>query len=554
MDTQRIIALVVFFASSFLLWEAWQKQQHPPTPAQEPTIASTPTPTKSGSSADTAAVPATNGPVAPAVAQTAVLPQGQRVTVQTDTLSAEIDTAGGDLRKLVLIEHFAAEDQSRPFVLMQDKGEPLYTTQSGLLGSGLPNHNTVYTAPQTAYNLQPGQESVQVRLESREGTIKVEKIFTFHRASYVIDESYQITNEGSAPVSPFAYFQFLRDGAGSGSNPMFVSTFTGPAVYTDKDKFVKVNFSDIDKGKENYPKKANDGWLAMVQHYFVAAWLPQGAMEREFYTRKVGDKLYSAGLIIAVGSIEPGKTASLSVPLYAGPQQVNVLARLAPGLELVTDYGWLTIIAAPLFKLLSFIHNWVGNWGVSIILLTVLIKAVFFPLQSKAGRSMARMKVLGPKMQKLKEQFGDDRAKLNQAMMELYKKEKINPLGGCLPIVVQIPVFIALYWVLLASVELRHAPFALWIKDLSAADPYFVLPIVYAATMFVQMRLQPPSPDPMQQKVMMAMPIIFTAMFLFFPSGLVLYWIVNNVLTIAQQWYINRQIEAETAAKGNARK
>jgi len=552
MDTQRIVALVIFLMSSFLLWQAWEKQQIPPAPGKAPTTSATPAPTQAGKLADSAALPAPN---APAVAQTPVVPRGQRIHVQTDTLIAEIDTAGGDLRQLAFTHHFAVEDKSRPFVLMQDQGEPFYVTRSGLVGDGLPNHNTVYSAAQTDYKLEAGQDSIAVRLESVQGAVKVAKVFTFHRTGYVIDESFEITNVGSVPLSAFAYFQFLRDNAGSGSNLMGVNTFTGPVIYTAKDKFVKVSFSDIDKGKENYPKKATDGWLGIVQHYFVAAWLPEGNVEREFFiNNKAGDKLYSAGIILPTGSIEPGKTASLTVPLYAGPQEVDVLAKLAPGLELVTDYGWLTIIAAPLFKLLAFIHKWVGNWGVAIILLTVLIKAVFFPLQSKAGRSMARMKVLGPKMQKLKEQYGDDRTKLNQAMMELYKKEKINPLGGCLPIVVQIPVFIALYWVLLASVELRSAPFALWITDLSAKDPFYVLPIVYAATMFVQMKLQPPSPDPMQQKVMMAMPIVFTAMFLFFPAGLVLYWIVNNVLTIAQQWYINRQIEAETAAKGNARR
>ena len=242
------------------------------------------------------------------------------------------------------------------------------------------------------------------------------------------------------------------------------------------------------------------------------------------------------------------------MPLYIGPQDVDTLGKLAPGLDLVVDYGIFTIIAAPIFKVLHFIHNWVGNWGVAIILLTVLIKLLFFPLQNKASRSMAQMKILGPKMQKLKEQFGDDRQKLQQATMELYKKEKINPLGGCLPILIQIPVFISLYWVLLASVELRHAPFALWITDLSAKDPFFVLPVIYAITMFVQMKLQPASPDPVQQKVMMAMPIIFSVMFLFFPAGLVLYWIVNNVLSITQQWYINRTMEAEAAAKGNAKR
>ena len=382
MDTQRIIALVVFLMSSFLLWEAWQKQKAPPAPAEAPTISSTPTPTPAGKPADPTAVPT---PKPPAVAQTPILPQGQRVRVQTDNLIAEIDTAGGNLRKLVFTMHFAAEDKSRPFALLQDQAEPFYVTQSGLLGEGLPNHNTVYTVAQTDYRVQPGQDSVSVRLESRQGTAKVAKVFTFHRTGYVIDESYEVTNEGSTAFSSFAYFQFLRDSSGSTSNVMLVNTFTGPVIYTDKDKFVKVNFSDIDKGKENYPKKATDGWLGMVQHYFVAAWLPPGNVEREFYIRKVGDKLYSAGIILPTGSIEPGKTATLTVPLYAGPQEVDVLAKLAPGLELVTDYGWLTIIAAPLFKLLAFIHKWVGNWGVAIILLTVLIKAVFFLCNPKPG-------------------------------------------------------------------------------------------------------------------------------------------------------------------------
>ena len=336
------------------------------------------------------------------------------------------------------------------------------------------------------------------------------------------------------------------------------TSFTGPVVYTEKGKFEKVNFSDIDKRQKNnepfYSKKAVDGWVGMLQHYFVAAWLPKGNIAREFYAKKIDDKLYTAGVIVSAGTIAPGQTVSVDMPLYIGPQDVDTLGKLAPGLDLVVDYGIFTIIAAPIFKVLHFIHNWVGNWGVAIILLTVLIKLLFFPLQNKASRSMAQMKILGPKMQKLKEQFGDDRQKLQQATMELYKKEKINPLGGCLPILIQIPVFISLYWVLLASVELRHAPFALWITDLSAKDPFFVLPVIYAITMFVQMKLQPASPDPVQQKVMMAMPIIFSVMFLFFPAGLVLYWIVNNVLSITQQWYINRTMEAEAAAKGNAKR
>jgi YidC/Oxa1 family membrane protein insertase len=541
MDIQRTVALLVFFISASLLWEAWQKQHLPPPQVKAPTVASTPQPAST-------ATPPTGAPPAP-VEQNGNLAKAGRIHVTTDNLAVEIDTAGGDLRSVVLNEHRAAEDQSKPLILMRDSGEPLYVTQSGLLGEGLPTHNTAYSAEATNYTLASGQDKLEVRLSAPEsGGVKVSKVYTFHRGSYVIDVAYEITNSGGQTLSPYAYYQFLRDSTPPAGDVRMLNTFTGPAIFTEKDKFLKVSFSDIDKGKVP-SRKANDGWLGILQHYFVAAWLPKGNGEREFYTKKIGDKLYAAGVLIPVGTIAPSQTVTVDMPLYVGPQEVDKLAKLAPGLELVVDYGWLTIVAAPIFKVLHYIYNWVGNWGVAIILLTVLIKLIFFPLQNKASRSMAQMKVLGPKMQKLKEQFGDDRTKLNQAMMELYKKEKINPLGGCLPIVIQIPVFIALYWVLLASVELRHAPFALWIKDLSANDPYYVLPVIYAVTMFVQMRLQPASPDPVQQKVMMAMPIIFSVMFIFFPAGLVLYWIVNNVLTIAQQWYINRTIEAETAAK-----
>lgn len=548
MDIQRTVALLVFFISASLLWQAWQNQHLPPPQATAPTAASSTPQPASTPTAPTASAPAPGV----AVEQSGSLPKAGRIHVSTDSLTVDIDTAGGDLRSVVLNEHRAAEDQSKPLVLMRDTGEPLYVTQSGLLGEGLPTHNTMYSAEAPNYTLGAGQNKLEVRLSAPEAHgVRVTKVYTFHRGSYVIDVAYEITNGGGAPLSPYAYYQFLRDSAAPAGDVKMLNTFTGPAIYTDKDKFLKVSFSDIDKGKVA-SRKANDGWLGMLQHYFVAAWLPKGNVEREFYTKKIGDKFYAAGVLIPAGNVAPGQTVTVDMPMYVGPQEVDKLAKLAPGLDLVVDYGWLTIVAAPIFKVLHFIYNWVGNWGVAIILLTVLIKLIFFPLQNKASRSMAQMKVLGPKMQKLKEQYGDDRAKVNQAMMELYKKEKINPLGGCLPIVIQIPVFIALYWVLLASVELRHAPFALWIKDLSANDPYYVLPVVYAITMFVQMKLQPASPDPVQQKVMMAMPIIFSVMFIFFPAGLVLYWIVNNVLTIAQQWYINRRIEAEAAGRAKA--
>jgi YidC/Oxa1 family membrane protein insertase len=304
----------------------------------------------------------------------------------------------------------------------------------------------------------------------------------------------------------------------------------------------------MDKGKADYPKHAKDGWIAFVQHYFVGAWLPSGDVAREFYTRPLGNGLYTAGLIVPAATIAPGEIGSVDMRLYAGPQDQEMLATLSPGLELTVDYGWLTVIAAPLFWVLSAIQKWVGNWGVAIILLTVLIKLIFYPLSAASYRSMAKMRVLAPKLQKLKEQYGDDRQRMQQAMIEMYKTEKINPLGGCLPILVQIPVFIALYWVLLASVELRNAPFMLWITDLSAIDPYYILPVLMGATMIIQTRLNPVPPDPVQAKVMKIMPVVFSVFFFFFPAGLVLYWLVNNILSIAQQWQITRAIERSKSA------
>ncbi len=370
------------------------------------------------------------------------------------------------------------------------------------------------------------------------GGNKVSKTYVFHRGSYEIE----LIQEG-APAGAMAYYQITRDGkpaeGGGGDMMMGVSTFTGPAVYTDGEKFQKVEFSDIEKGKAKFASKADNGWLALVQHYFVAAWLPPAKVEREYFMRKLGDNLYSAGVILPVAA--DGKSVMM---LYAGPQEQNKLEQIAPGLELVVDYGWLTMIAAPLFWILGMIHKLTGNWGWSIIGLTVLIKAAFFPLSAASYKSMAKMKVLTPKLMKLKETFGDDKQRLNQEMMELYKREKVNPLGGCLPILVQIPVFIALYWVLLGTVEMRNAPWLGWIADLSVKDPYFVLPLIMGATMFIQTKLNPTPPDPIQAKVMLFMPIMFTGMFLFFPAGLVLYWTVNNVLSIAQQWQITRMIES----------
>jgi len=561
MDTQRLIALVVFSFSALLLWDAWQKHNAPRVPAATVATPGIPAPSAPSSTPSSAATPATSPgtvPGAPPIAQAgaATRPSGQPIAVKTDLFDIEINTAGGDIDRVTMLQQHSAVDHTKALTLLEPNTKHFFVTQSGLLGDGLPNHKSPYAAEARSFALAPGKDGVEVRLHAQDASgAEVTKKFEFRRGSYEVAVTYEIANKGDKPLAPFAYFQFLRDGnppseeAAQTAPFAGVTTFTGPAVYTEESKFVKVDFKDVEKGKQPYPKKTKDGWIAMVQHYFVSAWLPKAGLEREYFTNKVGDNLYTAGVVVPMGAIAPGATASVTVPAYIGPQETDTLERVAPGLRLVVDYGWLYMLAAPLFWILKWIHGLVGNWGWSIILLTVLIKLVFYPLNAKAGRSMAQMKVLTPKMEKLKQLYGEDRQKLNQAMMELYRTAKINPLGGCLPIVVQIPVFIALYWVLLASIELRHAPWLGWIQDLSAPDPYFILPVIYAVSMFVQTRLNPQPADPVQAKVMLMMPIMFSVFFLFFPSGLVLYWVVQNLLSIVQQWHINRTLEAEAKAR-----
>jgi YidC/Oxa1 family membrane protein insertase len=541
MDTQRLILFFVFSFSLLLLWEAWQKETRPPMPAAATSLGAVPAP-----SAPAATAARTGVAAVPAAAAPESKPH-QRLRLQTDTMVAEIDTLGGDLVYLELLRHKDTLDQKKNFVLLGP--EHRYAAQSGLVGAGLPNHKTLFAATQNEFILSPGQDRLEARLEatSPEG-VKVAKIFTLHRSSYRIEIAEEITNRTAAPLATHAYFQLTRDAKSPAGDPHMVQTYTGAAVYTAQDKFQKVAFSDIDKGKASYPKTPDNGWIAIVQHYFVAALLPQDKTPREIYMRKLADDLYAVGVIVPVGPVAPGATARVEVPLYAGPQDQDALKELAPGLDLVVDYGWLTVIAAPLFWVLKFFHGWLGNWGLAIILLTVVIKLIFFPLSAASYRSMAKMKLVTPRLTRLREQYGDDRVKMNQAMMDLYKTEKINPLGGCLPILVQIPVFISLYWVLLASVELRHAPFYLWIYDLSAEDPFYVLPTLMMLSMIIQTKMNPTPPDPVQAKVMMIMPFAFGVMFYFFPSGLVLYWFINNILSILQQWQITRMIGGQKAA------
>jgi YidC/Oxa1 family membrane protein insertase len=565
MDTQRIIALIVFSASALFLWEAWQKHNRPPALPAAPvtTVVAPATPAmKNGAAAvpqstvPTPSVPATATPSAGA----AIPASGKRVTVTTDLISVELDTAGGDIRKVSLLKHKAHNDNTQPFTVMQDKAGAYFVTQSGLLGIGMPNHTSAWNlvGDKSAFDLGGG-DNLEVSFTNADTPgITVFKTYTFKRNTYIVDVRYDVKNDSSAPVLPNAYFQFLRDsnppeGESSGSNPFTgIATYTGPAIYTEAKKFQKIAFSDIDKNKADFPKESPDGWLAMVQHYFVSAWLPASNIKREFFMKK-NDSLYSAGVLVPVAAVAAGAVGSVNMPLYVGPQDQEKLKAIAPGLDLVVDYGFLHVLAYPMFVVLSWIQGFVGNWGWTIVIFTILIKLAFFPLNQKAGKSMAQMKSLAPKIEAMKARYGDDKLKMNQAMMELYRSEKVNPLGGCLPILIQMPFFIALYWVLLSAVELRNAPWIGWITDLSTRDPNYVLPIIMGISMIVQTKLNPAPADPVQAKVMMIMPFIFSIMFFFFPSGLVLYWTMQNLLGIAQQWYINKTFTPTVVAKSGKR-
>lgn len=550
MDTQRLILFFIFSFSLLLLWDAWQKEQQlktgpapsvqsapgVPTPAKP--LAAPPPPSAAATpAAATAAVPGAASAPAPS----------ETVQVSTDLLIADISTLGATLARLELRKHKDANDPSRNFVLLG--AEHSYSAQSGLIGEGMPNHRSLWRALPGERSLAAGADKLQLRFaaEGPQG-VTVEKVYTFHRNSYLVDVAFELKNAGAAPVAAYAYYQIVRDDKAPAGESRMMYVYTGPVYYTLERAFHKLDFSDIEKGNADLPKEAREGWIGMMQHYFVSAWLPPDKAPREFYARKLPDGLYAAGVIVATPQAAPGDSARVSVQLFSGPQEQSRLKKAAPGLDLVVDYGWLAIIAWPLFAVLEFFHRWSGNWGVAIILLTILIKLLFFPLSAASYKSMAKMKLVTPRLTKIREMYGNDRAKMNQAMMELYKTEKINPLGGCFPILVQIPVFIALYWVLLAAIELRHAPFIFWIRDLSAQDPYYVLPVLMAASMVLQTRMNPVPPDPVQAKVMQFMPYVFSVFFFFFPAGLVLYWLVNNILSIAQQWQIQRMFDRDKTA------
>jgi len=536
--------LLVFLGLSAALLYGWSYLF---PPALVPTQNASTTPAIQGP-------PLSSQPVTQTPPEMATLQSGKRIYVVTDVLKAQIDTVGGDLRKLELLKHNSAVNTQQPLELFSDKKGQVHVAQTGLISTdqkrvSVPDHKTLFATQKDRYALKDS-DKIEVRLTAPTTLgLSVDKVYVFHRGSYIIDVRYDIANHSNAPVSLTAYYRFLRGNQSTEGESSFTSTFTGPALYTQKDKFQKIPFDDLDSAKASYPHQTNDGWVAMIQHYFMSAWIfqPNGktnACKQSCYfdVTPLQNNLYSAGVLTPLPLIKPGEQQSFDMTLFSGPQEYDTLTKIAPGLELAKDYGWAHIFAAPLFWLLTNLQDIVLNWGWAIVLLTLIVKALFYPLTATSYRSMAKMRTVAPKLQQIKERYGEDRMKLQQATMELYKTEKINPLGGCLPILVQIPVFFGLYSALLASVELRQSPWIGWIHDLSRPDPFYILPALMAITMIAQTFLSPPPADPVQAKMMKIMPIVFSIMFFFFPAGLVLYWLVSNILSIMQQWYVNRRV------------
>jgi YidC/Oxa1 family membrane protein insertase len=562
MDIKRTVLWVVFSFSLLMLWDNYNRYtgkpsiffDNPTTQAAKPAATddgkTAPAPTADVPTSSSAQQANASGvPTDAAAAAT----KSEVVTITTDLIKVDIDTVGGEIRHLELLTHHESSDSTKDVVLFDSTPPRTYLGQTGLIGGAYPNHKSVFTVRPGPRTLESGDQ-VQLIMDSEQNGVKLVKTYTFKRGEYKIDIKHDVINKTAAPINPSLYLQLVRDGSKLNNESMFYSTFTGPAVYSDTDKFQKVSFESIEKGKIEHVLKADSGWIAMVQHYFVSAFVPPANVAREYFTKKLATNLYAVGAIMPMGTVAPGATQSMDATLYSGPQESKRLEAVAPGFELVKDYGWLTVIARPIFWLMIQIHQLLGNWGWTIIVLTIVIKLAFFPLSAASYRSMAKMKLVTPKMTEIRTKYKNEPQKMNAAMMELYKKEKINPLGGCMPILIQIPVFISLYWVLLASVEMRNAPW-LWITDLASPDVLFgsymigsfhltlgILPILMAISMFIQTKLNPTPPDPIQAKVMMFMPIAFSLMFFFFPAGLVLYWVVNNILSIAQQWTIGKKM------------
>ncbi|QTN26585.1 membrane protein insertase YidC [Rhodoferax sp. AJA081-3] len=562
-DIRRTILWVIFGFSMVMLWDQWQvyngkkatffpspAQQTAPSAAQPASVpganntAGVPTAVvAAGAAANVAAVPGAASPVAAAVPK-------ERIEVTTDVLKLTFETEGGSLVRTEFLQHADMDDKRKNFVLLDDSKDRVYMAQTGVIGGvgAFPTHKTPMTVS-GARALKDGDNELVVKFTSADvGGIKLVKTYTLRRGAYDMAVKHELTNVSSAPLSPQLYLQLVRDGNKPPGESSFYSTFTGPAVYTEAKKYQKVEFSDVKKKKAEYEKQSADGYVAMVQHYFASAWiLPEGvqrtiSLDGVDIGSSVADCCYRATVITVPEAIAPDTTKVIDAKFFAGPQQETMLTTLTPGLDLVKDYGVLTILARPLYWLLDKLHGFIQNWGWSIVALVVLLKIAFYWLNAKAYASMAKMKAVNPKIMEMRERLKDNPQQMQQEMMRIYREEKVNPMGGCFPIMIQIPVFIALYWVLLSSVEMRNVPWILWIKDLSSPDPYFILPLVMTLTTVLQTALNPTPTDPMQAKMMWFMPLIFSVMFFFFPAGLVLYWITNNILSIAQQWIINTRM------------
>ncbi len=569
-DIRRTILWVIFGFSMVMLWDKWQVQNgNKPlffpsasqqtaapasaVPAAMPSASNSGVPSvpTAGSSATSGAVPTATAAM-PAAAASAVVVPKERIEVSTDVMKLTFETEGGSLVRTEFLNHADMTDKDKNLVLLDDSKDRVYLAQSGVIGSaatsGFPTHKTPMSFS-GARALKDGENDLVLTFTSAPvGGIKLVKTYTLHRGAYDMAVKHEITNVSDAPLVPQVYMQLVRDGNKLPGESRFYSTFTGPAVYTSAKKYEKVEFEKIKKKSAEYERQSNDGYVAMVQHYFASAWiLPDGvqrsiSLDATDIGSTMADCCYRATMITAAEPLNPGATKVVDAKLFTGPELETMLENLAPGLELVKDYGKLTIIAKPMYWLLDKLHSFIQNWGWSIMALVLLLKIAFYWLNAKAYASMAKMKAINPKIMEMRERLKDNPQQMQQEMMRIYREEKVNPMGGCFPILIQIPVFISLYWVLLSSVEMRNAPWMLWIHDLSAPDPYFILPLVMTLTTLLQTALNPTPPDPMQAKMMWFMPLIFSVMFFFFPAGLVLYWITNNVLSIVQQWIINTRM------------
>jgi len=548
MDNQRLFLFVALSFVVLLLWQSWVEDYGPVTPPESAVTQTTTDLLPGGAPVGSDDIPsASSGPAGQvsALPETDLLKTGRYIEVETDLFKIRIDTTGGDLRQADLLAYQENTDaDSPPFRLLNDSLPNLFVIQSGLRASvgTEPTHHVVFTPEQTSYRMSEANDTLVVPMtwRSPEG-VEVTKRYVFHRGSYAIDLQHEVRNESGADWHGRQYRQLQRTQVAETGQSTFIYTYMGGVIYSPEEKYEKIKFDDM--VDSDLDRTITDGWAAMLQHYFLGALIPARGEADRYYTKTLSNSRYVIGMISPGQSVAAGDAALFETQIFIGPKLQDEMKQVAPGLELTVDYGLLTVLAQPLFWLLKTIHGLVGNWGWAIVFVTMLIKLAFYKLSETSYKSMANMRKLAPRLKTLKERYGDDRQKLNTAMMDMYKKEKINPLGGCLPIVVQIPVFISLYWVLLESVELRHAPFILWITDMSSPDPYYILPLLMGVTMLIQQKLNPAPMDPIQAKVMMALPVVFTVFFAFFPSGLVLYWVVNNTLSIAQQWVITRRIE-----------